>query len=61
MSSPLANGSVRARPPECSPDGALRLPPIVKPPSRKEDPYAKSKLMTFRMSKHKQDLLTKIM
>ena len=42
------------------PDGLARLPPIQKPQTR-EDPYANSKLMTFRMAKHKQDLLKKIM
>ncbi len=42
------------------PDGLLRLPPIVKPKQR-GDPYANSKLMKFRMARHKQDLLKKIM
>ena len=42
------------------PDGLPRLPPIQRPQTR-EDPYANSKLLTFRMAKHKQDLLKKIM
>ncbi len=67
MSSPVANDSQRPRPDGTGADGVLRLPPIKSPPrreaaySRRDDPYSRSKLMTFRMSKHKQDLLTKIM
>ena len=53
-----AKGGVRLR--GVGPDGLPRLPPIEKPMTR-EDPFAKSKLMTFRMAKHKQDLLKKIM
>jgi len=50
------NGRMRG----VGPDGLPRLPPIERPKTR-EDPYAKSKLMTFRMAKHKEDLLKKIM
>ena len=42
------------------PDGLPRLSPIERPKTR-EDPFANSKLLTFRMAKHKQDLLKKIM
>ena len=42
------------------PDGLPVLPPIERPKTR-EDPYANSKLLTFRMAKHREDLLTKIM
>lgn len=44
------------------PDGYPRLPPITKPnvPQR-EDPYANSKLMTFRLANHKQALLMKVL
>ncbi|CAH1783738.1 unnamed protein product, partial [Owenia fusiformis] len=43
------------------PDGLPRLPPIPSAPKKQDDPYANSKLMTFRMANHKQDLLNKIM
>lgn len=44
------------------PDGYPKLPPITKPnlPNR-EDPYANSKLMTFRLANHKQALLMKVL
>lgn len=44
------------------PDGYPRLPPISKAnvPQR-DDPYANSKLMTFRLAKHKQALLMKVL
>ena len=42
------------------PDGLPRLPPIATPKTR-DDPYAKSKLMTFRMAKHREGLLHDIM
>ena len=59
------NGHANGRSPGRSPrgigaDGIPRLPPIEKPRHR-EDPFANSKLLTFRMARHKQDLLKKIM
>ena len=42
------------------PDGLPRLPPIQKPKNN-DDPYADSKLMSFRMAKHREGLLQKIM
>ena len=42
------------------PDGLPRLPPIERPDKR-EDRFANSKLLTFRMSKYKQEMLKKIM
>ncbi|ELU12017.1 hypothetical protein CAPTEDRAFT_196412 [Capitella teleta] len=41
-------------------EGLKPLPPIARP-ERTKDPYANSKLMHFRMAKHKEDLLKKIM
>lgn len=38
-----------------------RLPPIPNSAKRREDPYANSKLLTYRASKEKQNLLQKIM
>lgn len=44
------------------PDGYPRLPPISKPNApQREDPYANSKLMTFRLANHKQALLMKVL
>lgn len=43
------------------PDGYPRLPPINKPSTQKTDPYANSKLMTYRLANHKQALLMHIM
>jgi len=40
------------------PDGTLRLPPIVQP--KAEDPFANSKLLTYRLSRQKEAQLTKI-
>ena len=40
------------------PDGTLRLPPIVQP--KTEDPFANSKLLTYRLAKEKKAQLTKI-
>ena len=42
-------------------DGMPRLPPIPTSAVRREDPYAKSKLLKYRAAKEKQNLLTKIM
>lgn len=44
------------------PEGYPKLPPITKPniPQR-EDPYAKSKLMKFRLANHKQALLMQVL
>ena len=43
------------------PDGFPVLPPIRKPAKPKEDPYAKSKLMTYRLANQNQALLMKIL
>ncbi|XP_021341821.1 dynein heavy chain 12, axonemal-like isoform X1 [Mizuhopecten yessoensis] len=43
------------------PDGYPRLPPIKKPQVKIDDPYANSKLMTFRLANHKQALLMQIL
>ncbi|XP_071083415.1 dynein axonemal heavy chain 12-like isoform X1 [Haliotis cracherodii] len=43
------------------PDGYPRLPPIKRPAVSKEDPYANSKLMNFRLANHKQALLMQIL
>ena len=40
------------------PDGTLRLPPIVRP--KAEDPFANSKLLTYRLARQKDAQLTKI-
>jgi hypothetical protein len=37
-----------------------RLPPIERPKTT-EDPYLKSKMMTFRLAKRRQEMLRKIM
>lgn len=42
-------------------DGLPRLPPIPTSAVRRDDPYAKSKLLKYRAAKEKQNLLTKIM
>lgn len=42
------------------PEGIPRLPPIQRPSTR-EDPFANSKLLKFRISRHKQEHLKKIM
>ena len=61
MSSPALNGVAHpSKVRGVGPDGLPRLPPIERPRTR-DDPFAKSKLMTFRMARHKQDLLRKIM
>ena len=39
-------------------DGTLHLPPIVRP--KAEDPFANSKLLTYRLSRQKEAQLTKI-
>ncbi|KAH9504289.1 Dynein heavy chain 12, axonemal [Bulinus truncatus] len=43
------------------PDGFPVLPPIHKPEKRTEDPYAHSKLLTFRLADHQKNLLIKIL
>jgi len=43
------------------PDGFPILPPIRKPAKPKEDPYAKSKLMTYRLATENKSLLMKIL
>jgi len=40
------------------PDGTLHLPPIVQP--KAEDPFANSKLLTYRLARQKEAQLTKI-
>ncbi|PVD24358.1 hypothetical protein C0Q70_14839 [Pomacea canaliculata] len=43
------------------PDGFPVLPPIQKPLRQKEDPYSKSKLMTFRLADQNKALLMQIL
>lgn len=53
---PKINGKIGS----IGPDGLPRLPPI-KRPSVKNDPYAASPLMRFRLADHKQALLMQIL
>jgi len=39
----------------------VRLPPIEGPPTLDDDPYAKSKLMTYRRSREQQKIINNIM
>ncbi|WAR27202.1 DYH12-like protein [Mya arenaria] len=56
------NGQTRTKLGGLGPDGYPRLPPINKPAApHREDPYANSKLMTFRLANHKQALLMKVL
>jgi hypothetical protein len=61
------NGDVRTTPRQKSKlgtigaDGFPVLPPIRKPVKRKEDPYSKSKLMTYRLASENKQLLMKIL
>ena len=61
------NGEVQANPRlrnklgSIGPDGFPVLPPIKKLAKPKEDPYAKSKLMTFRLANQNKALLMKIL
>lgn len=63
--SPRQNGSVNGDTPrsrgKLGSEGYPRLPPITKPNQRADDPYANSKLMTFRLANHKQAMLMKIL
>eukprot|EP00105_Crassostrea_gigas_P043640 XP_019927788.1 PREDICTED: dynein heavy chain 12, axonemal isoform X3 [Crassostrea gigas] len=63
--SPRQNGSVNGDTPrsrgKLGSEGYPRLPPITKPSQRADDPYANSKLMTFRLANHKQAMLMKIL
>ena len=43
------------------PDNYPRLPPISRPMKVRDDPYANSKLMSFRLANHKQALLMKVL
>jgi hypothetical protein len=43
------------------PNGYPRLPPINRPQRKMEDPYANSKLMTYRLANHKQTMLMQIL
>ena len=43
------------------PDNYPRLPPINRPVKPRDDPYANSKLMTFRLANHKQALLMQVL
>ena len=43
------------------PDGFPVLPPIRKPDNPRVDPYANSKLLTFRLAKTQKNLLMKIL
>lgn len=62
---PTMNGGAGSRQPTkmsgIGPDGYPRLPPIRKPGQKIDDPYANSKLMTFRLANHKQALLMQIL
>ena len=62
---PLQNGKAQATTPATAniprPPGLPVLPPIRKPDNPKVDPYANSKLMTFRLAKHQKNLLLKIL
>jgi len=56
------NGQTRTKLGGIGPDGYPRLPPINKPNApHREDPYANSKLMTFRLANHKQALLMQVL
>lgn len=55
------NGEKKAPAKGAKVNGMPRLPPIPSSAVRREDPYAKSKLLTYRAAKEKQNLLTKIM
>lgn len=66
--SPRSNGTMNGDTPRSrgktggvGPEGYPRLPPISKPSIRTDDPYANSKLMTFRLANHKQAMLMKIL
>ena len=43
------------------PDGFPVLPPIKKPENPRVDPYANSKLLTYRLAKTQKSLLMKIL
>ncbi|GFS01672.1 dynein heavy chain 12, axonemal-like [Elysia marginata] len=62
---PLQNGKAQTSTPATAgitrPPGLPVLPPIRKPDNPKVDPYANSKLMTFRLAKHQKNLLLKIL
>ena len=60
--SPRTESKQRGKLGGIGPDGYPRLPPITKPhvPIR-EDPYANSKLMNFRLANHKQALLMQVL
>ena len=60
--SPRGGSQSRIKLGTVGPDGYPRLPPITKPnlPHR-EDPYANSKLMTYRLANHKQALLMQVL
>lgn len=55
------NGAINGATTRGKREGLPRLPPIPSSALRRDDPYAKSKLLTYRAAKEKQDLLTKIM
>ena len=66
--SPTQNGTMNGDTPRSrgkkggvGPEGYPRLPPITKPSQKADDPYANSKLMTFRLANHKQAMLMKIL
>jgi len=61
MSAKAKGKGKKALPKGLGSDGMPRLPPIPTSAVRKDDPYAKSKLLTHRAAKEKQNLLTKIM
>lgn len=60
--SPRAESRQKSKLAGIRPDGYPRLPPIAKPNNpQRDDPYANSKLMTFRLANHKQALLMKVL
>lgn len=61
VSSGTPNGQQRVKLGSIGPNGYPRLPPINKPQKKTEDPYANSKLMTYRLANAKQALLMNIL
>ncbi|XP_063405511.1 dynein axonemal heavy chain 12-like isoform X3 [Mytilus trossulus] len=56
-----SNGPQRTKLGSIGPNGYPRLPPISKPQKRGDDPYANSKLMTYRLANAKQAMLMNIL
>ena len=55
------NGVQRTKMGSIGPNGYPRLPPINRPQKKAEDPYANSKLMTYRLANAKQAMLMNIL